>query len=87
MGDAVFVKNPHSGPPWLSGSITKICGPVSYEIKLTDGRTLRKHIDHLRSRTVTVQEPSADAYDDDWPTSTPGDNSSQLPVPAAPLPS
>ena len=54
MGDAVFVKNPHSGPPWLSGCITKICGPVSYEIKLSDGRMMRKHIDHLCMRTVTV---------------------------------
>lgn len=33
-------------------------------MKLTDGRTLKKHIDHIRKRTVTVEEPVVDAFDD-----------------------
>ena len=69
LNDPVFVKNPSSGPPWLSGHITEIRGPVSYTVKLTDGRVVRKHIDQIRGRTVTVQEPMDDEFDDFLPTS------------------
>ena len=69
VGDAVLVKNLRSGPPWLSGHITPICGPVSYAIKLNDGRVMTKHIDHLCERTITVHEQAVDVFDDYWPAS------------------
>lgn len=59
MGDAVFVKNPHSGPPCLSGCITELCIPVSYKIKLSDDHVMRKHINHLRTKTVSIRNPQA----------------------------
>ena len=70
LNDAVFVKNPSSGPSWLSGHITEIRGPVSYTVKLTDGRVVRKHINQIRGRTVTVQEPVDDGFGDFLPMST-----------------
>ena len=66
LGNKVFVKNPSSGPPWLSGDIIQIRGPVSYTVKLSDGRIMRKHVDQIRERTVTVDEPKDESFDDFW---------------------
>ena len=66
VGNKVFVKNPTSGPPWLSGHIIKIRGPVSYTVRLSDGRIMRKHVDQIRERTVIVDEPKDESFDDFW---------------------
>ena len=47
VGDNVFVKNYHHGDKWLPGMIQKKTGPVSFVVKLTDGRVRRCH--QLRS--------------------------------------
>ena len=47
-GIEVYVFNNHGTPKWLPGTIEKISGPVSVVVKLSDGRTLCKHIDDLR---------------------------------------
>ena len=52
IGDAVFVKNCGNGPNWLPGEVKEVRGPVSYGIMLNDGRLLKRHIDHIRIRTV-----------------------------------
>ena len=49
-GDGVYVKNFSSGPKWLSGQVSESTGPVSYVILLTDGRSLRRHVDHIRRK-------------------------------------
>ena len=64
------VRNTGSGSAWLSGNITKIRGPVSYTVKLNDGRLMRKHVDQIRFRTATVNEPTDDTLDDCWPPSS-----------------
>ena len=66
----MFVRNTGSGSARLSGNITRIRGPVSYTVKLNDGRMMRKHVDQIRFRTVTVQEPTADTLDDFLPPSS-----------------
>ena len=66
-GDSVFVRNTGSGLAWLSGNNIKIRGLVSYTVKLNDGRMMRKHVDQIRFRTVTVQKPEADTLDDFLP--------------------
>ena len=38
VGSTVFVKNFGPGRKWLPGKVTKVTGPVSYQIELTDGR-------------------------------------------------
>ena len=47
----VFAKSfTNSTTPWLSGIIQSSCGPKSYLIELSDGRIIRRHVDHLRER-------------------------------------
>ena len=50
----MFVKNYHHGDKWLPGMIQKKTGPVSFVVKLTDGRVRRCHQDQLRRRSVEV---------------------------------
>ena len=52
----MFVKNFGKTPPlWLTGKISKKTGPLSYRIILDDNRVMRRHVDHIRSRTSTDQ--------------------------------
>ncbi|XP_024921034.1 uncharacterized protein K02A2.6-like [Cynoglossus semilaevis] len=51
-GDKVYVRNfcSNSKQQWLPGVIMTQNGPVSYVIKLSDGREFRRHQDHVRLR-------------------------------------
>ena len=40
------------GPSWLTGTIVKCSGLVSYEVKTDDGQLIRHHQDQLRKRSV-----------------------------------
>ena len=51
IGDQVFVKEFPSGKDWLEGTITEVRGPLTYHVTLSDGRVIRRHVDHLRKRT------------------------------------
>jgi len=52
INDPVIVKNfSNTGKKWLQGHIIKAVGPLSYVIKLNDGRIFRCHVDHLRKCT------------------------------------
>ena len=53
-GDTVFVRNFQTGDKWLLGVISKQTGPVSYMVKLTNGRERHCHQDQLQKRTVDV---------------------------------
>ncbi len=48
--DCVYARNFSSSnnQMWLPGVILRQSGPVSYVVKLTDGRTCRRHQDHVR---------------------------------------
>ena len=41
IGDLVYVKDFGAGRNWLPGSILKCTGPVSFHVKLKDGRERR----------------------------------------------
>ena len=44
--DPVLIKNfNNTGPKWLQGHIIQPVGPLSYLVKLTDGRIFRRHVD------------------------------------------
>jgi len=68
IGDTVFVCDLPSKKDWLPGTICQIFGPRSYLIPLSDGRTIRRHIDHLIDRSET--DPDSIATDSspapDW---------------------
>ena len=57
-GDPVFVRNHQGRIKWLPGVIQQKTGPVSFEVKLTDGRIRRCHQDQVRKRTVDVAPKS-----------------------------
>jgi len=63
VGMTVYVYNNNGYPDWLPGIIEKQTGPVSYLVKLSDGRTWRRHVDHIRIRTV--KETLTDTDSDD----------------------
>jgi len=47
--DAVFARNYAArGPQWLPGHVIAKAGPVSYKVKLSDGRVWHRHIDQIR---------------------------------------
>ena len=50
VGDAVFARNYAAGLQWLPGVIIGTDGPVSYVVRLFDGRIWRRHGDQLRRR-------------------------------------
>ena len=56
IGTPVFVKNFSSGPTWLAGEVTKNKGQCSYEVTLSDNRTIHRHRDHIQDRTVTADQ-------------------------------
>ena len=58
--DLVFVKNlpPGSKPTWLPGEIQST-GPRSCIVALTDGRIVRRHLDHIRVRYSENKEDLA----------------------------
>jgi len=50
IGDQVLAKNyTHGNPKWVSGEISAVKGPVSYEVKLEDGRVVHRHLDQIRT--------------------------------------
>ena len=50
IGDRVYVRNFVGVPTWLEGTILDQIGPVSFQVQLTDGRTRKRHVDHMRIR-------------------------------------
>jgi hypothetical protein len=48
----VYTRNFGRGKPWLPGYLLRNSGPLSFMVKLHDGRVIRRHQNHLRSRTT-----------------------------------
>ena len=55
----MLAKNFSSGPKWFTGVVEAVLGPLSYLIKLEDGRIIKRHIDHLLNHS-DCKEPSVD---------------------------
>ena len=68
VGDLVFVKDFPSGKKWLSGSVSEVRGPLSYYVTLLDGRVVRRHVDHIRSRSSQSTSPPPRESDVEIPT-------------------
>ena len=52
-GECVYARGFGTGPKWVPATIEEVSGPVSYLVKLEDGRVVRRHLDHLRRRKLT----------------------------------
>ena len=72
VGDAVFIKDFPLGKTWIPGTVSAVKGPMSYRIDLTDGRVVRRHVDHVRTRTSTM----GTSPDNDLKIPTPTSNTS-----------
>lgn len=58
----VYVRNFGQGDTWIPGIVTAKLKSLSYEVELENGKRLRRHLDHIRSRTdteVDTQIPSS----------------------------
>ena len=60
VGDPVFARNYAKGKTWLPGTVLGVDGPVSFVVRLSDGRVWRRHCEQLRSRSL---DPSSDYFD------------------------
>ena len=58
VNDNVLVRNqPSNNPKWIPGVIVKVTGPLSYVVQLLDGRSMRKHVDHIIRRNGSNYTP------------------------------
>ena len=51
-GQLVMVRDFRSAKKWIPGEIMSQSGPLSYTIKLNDGRIIHRHVDHLQARAT-----------------------------------
>ena len=51
-GQEVFIRNFGVGSRWISGVIVNSSGPVTWLIKLEDGKTVIGHANHIRNRYI-----------------------------------
>ena len=51
-GQEVFIRNFGVGSRWISGVIVNSSGPLTWLIKLEDGKMLIRHADHIQNRYV-----------------------------------
>ena len=51
-GQEVFISNFGVGSRWISGVIVNASGPVTWLIKLEDGKTVIRHANHTRNRYI-----------------------------------
>jgi len=86
VGEQVFVRNYQAGKQWLPGVIERTTGPVSFLVKLDDGRQRRCHQDQVRKCTVAVPpstvQSDADILEDIVVPSIPNETS-QTPPPSS----
>ena len=47
----MFVRNFAAGHSWVT--VIAVCVPLSFDVELRDGRVVKSHIDHIRSREVS----------------------------------
>ena len=68
VSDTVYVKDFSTIPrTWIPGKISKVTGPLSYQVELSSGQVVRRHVDAIRRRDIRVpQQPAADVTVDDF---------------------
>ena len=101
-GDSVYVENFNGSPKWISGVVSEIAGPLSVVVDIGEGRTCRRHLDHVRARRTESKDvvnvgiakrvTSSDDYQWDLPTSEDEPRPAETPgsnatVAAEPIPS
>ena len=65
-GQLVMARDFRSTSKWFPGVIVVRTGPLSYTVKLENGKIIRRHIDHLRDRSAPSTVTSADTTTQDF---------------------
>ena len=61
VGESVNAHSFTTGDIWLLGTIVESRGPLSFQVKLQDGRTVTRHLDHI------IYHPTSQTYNgSDW---------------------
>ena len=67
VGEAVWVCNFSQGLTWLAGVVVQNQVQCSLHVKLTNGRVIHRHLDHIRqkveSATLDPENPTSEADD------------------------
>ena len=54
----------YSGPSkWIPGVVLKKLGPVTYDVEISNGRTIKRHVDQLRLRKDNTEDPPSTKVD------------------------
>ena len=64
VGKKFYIKDFPSGKDWIAGEVSEQKGPLTYYVKLPDGRVVRRHIDAIRIRTSETTSATSSATDD-----------------------
>ena len=64
VGDAVWVCSFSQGPTWIAGEVVKYKGQCSL-IKLTDGRVVHRHLDHIKQKVGSTNPDQTTTMVDD----------------------
>ena len=78
-GDTVYVRESSNKSKWLPGVVAARNGPLSYEVTLSDDHIIRRHVDHIRSRSASSGTVFSDDGWSDLPFST-----TDVPAPESP---
>ena len=57
--------------PWLPGTVVRMLGPLSVDIKLEDGRRVQRHLDDVRARTCASSPEAGQSRDQERPVLVP----------------
>ena len=81
VGDSVYFRNFSNGPKWLPGVVMQLTGPLSYTVKLPNGRWLKRHVDHILPQVGETEAPAIDASEITEKAAGIDDNHSHQPSP------
>ena len=86
VNDPVYVSNLPAKDAWLPGVITKELGSRTFEIRLGDNRTVRRHIDHVRDQSSNsdISLTQSDWVDTPLPTPSVSQPPPVVPIQAPP---
>ena len=63
-GETVYAQNFGTGQKWMPAVVQEVTGPVSFLVKLQDGRLIRRYQDHLRRRISEGEDKKKRVSDD-----------------------
>ncbi|XP_043093292.1 LOW QUALITY PROTEIN: uncharacterized protein K02A2.6-like [Puntigrus tetrazona] len=63
IGDSVLIRNFTYGPKWIPGHIETVTGPLSYKVRLGDGRMVRRHVDQIQGQQKFFANTSEEEKD------------------------